>query len=451
MSRALSHPAFISDPKGGGYIRVSSETATSPSVFSPSLGHVQDYGSTNSYRLIYLTDPATKKKTSYAFCTAILSAHGSTDFGKPGEGMDAYVFTVGVSKTSFNAMVNGLGLGIRFGHQDDTNCWFQVNVKKASAIRCTYTSKGVVKNIGVGGLFSFCKEPMSCEVLLNIKAATNKKDDLSSFSATLQVCAIIRKGAGPIPKIHAMDVPETTPTPVVQKTSDTTSDLAQRLDALSLQVSEAALFERKDDVDTAHLLRFLINTRCAVKKTNPTYSLALKILTNSLYGTLGFSGSRLYSPRCASSITGIGRWLITFAECVFHVLGLRVLGGDTDSCFVGPGRRLAKGCTPESRISDGLFVLGEVLRFTPFGRMSMETSKNETFKSLLLMKKKMYCGILVDGSLVCRGISSRRMDRLGMVRWSVETLIPVLLRTYKSKEEHLAMVASVVVESIVSN
>ena len=58
---------------------------------------------------------------------------------------------------------------------------------------------------------------------------------------------------------------------------------------------------------------------------------ALKIAANSLYGCLAFRSYNTYSPRCAASITGIGRWSVTMASVCIKSLGCIPIYGDTDS------------------------------------------------------------------------------------------------------------------------
>ena len=165
-----------------------------------------------------------------------------------------------------------------------------------------------------------------------------------------------------------------------------------------------------------------------MKRADPLYSLALKILTNSLYGSLGFPQSRLYSPRCVAATTSIGRYLIEVSGVVMSMTGLQVVGGDTDSCFVKATRHTVThfGSDLHRHVQLSLSLLERILSFTPFGAMRMDVKEEETYRSLLLVKKKMYCGVTVRGEYVSRGISNRRIDRLGVVRKAVDLLIPII-------------------------
>lgn len=64
---------------------------------------------------------------------------------------------------------------------------------------------------------------------------------------------------------------------------------------------------------------------------------ATKILMNSLFGVLGASASRLFSPAVANAITTAGQHVIRLAAAAVEAAGHRVIYGDTDSLFVDVG------------------------------------------------------------------------------------------------------------------
>jgi DNA polymerase I len=99
-------------------------------------------------------------------------------------------------------------------------------------------------------------------------------------------------------------------------------------------------FDKKRKGIMPIILKMLIDQRAAVKreyKKNPddkylgSRSSALKILSNSFYGYLGYARSRWYSRDCAGSVTAYGRQYIKEAIKAAEDRGFRVIYGDTDS------------------------------------------------------------------------------------------------------------------------
>lgn len=61
---------------------------------------------------------------------------------------------------------------------------------------------------------------------------------------------------------------------------------------------------------------------------------AIKRILNSFYGVMGFQGFRLFSPEIASSVTFVGRKILTFTKETLENNQYDVIYGDTDSVFV---------------------------------------------------------------------------------------------------------------------
>jgi DNA polymerase I len=99
-------------------------------------------------------------------------------------------------------------------------------------------------------------------------------------------------------------------------------------------------FEKKRKGIMPALLLMMMNERAAVKKAykkDPSNlllgsrSMALKIVSNSFYGYLGYARSRWYSRPCAASVTAFGRQYIKKSMEAAEAKGLKVIYGDTDS------------------------------------------------------------------------------------------------------------------------
>lgn len=164
------------------------------------------------------------------------------------------------------------------------------------------------------------------------------------------------------------------------------------------------------------ILTKYVRLRNENRKKNPVYAGTLKVVANSVYGALGYENSPMYSPMCSSSVTAIGRWCLEVANTTFERNGLRVVYGDTDSCFVS-----ATSTTYESYGGDvkkhAQFCIDKFKAYfnsTPLYEMNM--SIESYHKRVLLLEKKKYCTTKSDGTVSYKGMSIVRRDTLGICK-----------------------------------
>lgn len=175
-------------------------------------------------------------------------------------------------------------------------------------------------------------------------------------------------------------------------------------------------YDKESMCMTRDVLEFVTTLRGKYKKTNPSYANGLKVLANSLYGALGFASSPLHSPRAAATVTVVGRTALALAYTMFTGLGLTVVYGDTDSCFLasGPGTSRYFNNSIEAHIDFALNIFHKTLQYTPIPSMRME--KEDMFKSVLLVDKKHYAYATLSGDIKTKGLSTTRKDRIGICR-----------------------------------
>jgi DNA polymerase elongation subunit (family B) len=148
---------------------------------------------------------------------------------------------------------------------------------------------------------------------------------------------------------------------------------------------------------------------------------AMKILTNSFYGYLGYASSRWYSRMCAMAAASYGRFYIKQVLEMAQKDGFDVIYGDTDSLFV-------KSKTKK----EAREFLKKINGKLP-GVMEMEF--RGMYKRGLFMEaqtglgaKKKYALLDENDNLVVRGLETRRRDWSSIAKDTQERVVLAVLR-----------------------
>ncbi|MDO8554581.1 MAG: DNA-directed DNA polymerase [Candidatus Micrarchaeota archaeon] len=191
------------------------------------------------------------------------------------------------------------------------------------------------------------------------------------------------------------------------------------------------------------LVDYRVKIKHELKKTNKddekykileARSNALKILTNSIYGYLGYARARWYSRECAESTTAWGRKHIQETIASAEKAGFEVLYGDTDSIFLLYKDR-----------KQVLAFMEEINKSLP-EKMELELEGFFTRGVFVGKKggeergaKKKYAMLGEDGRLKIRGFELVRRDWSDIAKNTQKKVLEAILRE-GSKEKAVAAV-----------
>ncbi len=214
----------------------------------------------------------------------------------------------------------------------------------------------------------------------------------------------------------------------------------------TVQSPTGAIFETRTKGLIPSVLDYLIDFRVELKKKlkklkpgSEEYvrvaarSQAVKILSNSFYGYLGYARSRWYSRKCAESVTAWGRKHIQDTIDAAEKKGFRVLYADTDSVFfIYSDKKDVTGFMEEiNKALPGKMEL-ELEGFYPRGVFVSKKAEERG-------AKKKYALLGEDGRIKIRGFELVRRDWSSIAKETQRAVLEAILKE-GSKEKAVAIV-----------
>jgi DNA polymerase elongation subunit (family B) len=177
--------------------------------------------------------------------------------------------------------------------------------------------------------------------------------------------------------------------------------------------------------------------RHARKEGDEIAAEGIKVLSNSIYGSMASRHGIMSSKTCAEATTCAARLYLRKMIGVAEAQGSRVIYGDTDSIMVHVG-----GATENECMNKAVEIKAAVetsMKGTAFEKIKIDVEGN--FETFVITAKKKYAGMKWDAAMVTKGMAPVKKDVVPVAKTAASKVLSIIMsnHTYEEKKLNLIM------------
>ena len=163
----------------------------------------------------------------------------------------------------------------------------------------------------------------------------------------------------------------------------------------------------------------------------------IKVLSNSIYGSMASRHGIMSSKTCAEATTCAARLYLRKMIAIAEAQGSRVIYGDTDSIMVHVGSASEGGCMDKAMKIKA--AVEADMKGTPFEKIKIDVEGN--FETFVITAKKKYAGMKWDGTMVTKGMAPVKKDVVPVAKAAANKVLSIVMSkdSYEEKKMNLIM------------